>query len=578
MAAINPGPIQQKPTEAVNPGPIQQSPTEAVNPGPIQQSPTQAVNPGPIQQQPTDQPTQPVPATQTNPPQTSAVTSTPAAQQTQNDARTTQESAGKIYKVGANGQAPKGLSVGDQVVTAAGTYTILAVNPDGTYRSQLTNANQTTANYAGSYHSFTTPTGNVYRAGADGNAPSGLNVGDQVVTSGGTYIIDAINKDGTYVTTLINADIASGNYRGEYTRDPNAPADAANPADRMKALLEQWRDASQQQAENKINYTVETGINELNRAMEDAQPKFREQLNTNDIDTARALDNSALYAEARGDRGGIGQAQYNEIQAAALKNRQAINTAQTKLATDTARQIQDLRMKGEFEKADKLLALSQNYLAQLISLEQWGAQWQTTREEMARELEQWEKNYAIQLANLTGTYNGAPTYSAQKTTEASAQDLIGAALKYGIRPSDALIRAAGYGDYAGDVASIANSAAYANFNSGSGGGQSSRVRRSPKGSDVPAAGGGGGGTGAAIGAAIGLGAAQSSSPSARILNSSSDSLQVQRAKTDLTIKNAIANGESERTVLRMIETALEAGLIIKGQDIVYRGMLKRRGG
>ena len=575
MAAINPGPIQQKPTEAVNPGPIQQSPTEAVNPGPIQQSPTQAVNPGPIQQQPTNQPVQQQP---TNQPVQPAPASQSNPQQAQNDARTTQESAGKIYKVGSNGQAPKGLSVGDQVVTAGGTYTILAVNPDGTYRSQLTNANQTTANYAGSYHSLTTPTGNTYRVGADGNAPAGLNVGDQVVTSGGTYIIDAINKDGTYVTTLINADIASGNYRGEYARDPSAPADATNPADRMKALLEQWRDASQQQAENKINYTVETGINELNRAMEDAQPKFREQLNTNDIDTARALDNSALYAEARGDRGGIGQAQYNEIQAAALKNRQAINTAQTKLATDTARQIQDLRMKGEFEKADKLLALSQNYLAQLISLEQWGAQWQTTREEMARELEQWEKNYAIQLANLTGTYNGAPTYSAQKTTEASAQDLIGAALKYGIRPSDALIRAAGYGDYAGDVASIANSAAYANFNSGSGGGQSSRVRRSPKGSDVPAAGGGGGGTGAAIGAAIGLGAAQSSSPSARILNSSSDSPVIQAAKVDLTIKNAIANGESERTVLRMIESALEAGLIDRGLAMVYRGMLKRRGG
>ncbi|MGI5927156.1 MAG: hypothetical protein ACOX8A_08275 [Thermacetogeniaceae bacterium] len=50
------------------------------------------------------------------------------------------------YKVGADGKAPKGLSVGDLVVTGGGTYQITFVNPDGTYKSQLVDAGQTTYN------------------------------------------------------------------------------------------------------------------------------------------------------------------------------------------------------------------------------------------------------------------------------------------------------------------------------------------------------------------------------------------------------------------------------------------------
>ena len=38
-----------------------------------------------------------------------------------------------------------------------------------------------------------------YHVGADGKAPSGLNVGDCVVTAGGTYRIDAVHSDGSYV-------------------------------------------------------------------------------------------------------------------------------------------------------------------------------------------------------------------------------------------------------------------------------------------------------------------------------------------------------------------------------------------
>lgn len=54
-----------------------------------------------------------------------------------------------LYRADASGSAPKGLSVGDEVLTGGGTYKITGVNADGTYQSQLTNKNQNTYNYTG---------------------------------------------------------------------------------------------------------------------------------------------------------------------------------------------------------------------------------------------------------------------------------------------------------------------------------------------------------------------------------------------------------------------------------------------
>lgn len=80
------------------------------------------------------------------------------------------ETANRIVKVGADGKAPSGLSVGDRVVTGGGTYEIIGVNPDGTYQSQLVDKNQTTYNYGGQYDA---PPGGDSSGGAGGSG-SGL--------------------------------------------------------------------------------------------------------------------------------------------------------------------------------------------------------------------------------------------------------------------------------------------------------------------------------------------------------------------------------------------------------------------
>lgn len=498
-------------------------------------------------------------------------------------AQTTQEATGGVYFVGANGQNPKGLKAGDQVVTANGTYRIDSVNPDGSYRSTLYNQNQNTSNYTGPYANHT---GNVYQVGSDGRDPSGLKVGDQVVSANGTYTITGVNADGSYSKILSNRGQTSGNYSGSYATAPTpynknvdysveikkavAAGDMAaaawleqqrnakikaeglqdrypptndyvqylssltqdrkaqlsngfaalpsyargynrdvdysllieqaraagdlpaaayyeqlrnakiqaeglqnqyaptneysqyldqltperkaqlasgyvrdtsalrqNPGEKLQGLLDAWLSNGTAQIQNQVNYATEKGVNELQRAMEDAQPKFQEQLNQNDIDTARALDNSAFYAEARGDRGGIGQSQYNEIQAAALKNRQAIYTARTKLATDTARQIADLRAQGQFEAADKVFELGNQYLSKLFAAEQWAAEFGLTQEQALQEIEQSERQFQLQVANITGTYNGQPTYSAKKYEDETTAALAEMKLKMGVMPTDA---------------------------------------------------------------------------------------------------------------------------------------------
>lgn len=165
----------------------------------------------------------------------------------------------------------------------------------------------------------------------------------------------------------------------------------------FKSMLDQWLSAAKEQSDASINYGTEQGVNALQRAEEDAQQQFQAQQRQIAVDEARGLDNQALYAEARGDKGGIGAAQYNSIMSAAAQNRLAVSQQQTKLSTDTARQIADLRAQGEYKKADAVLELTQKYLSQLVSLEQWALNYQMDVDQFNFQLEKWAKSYQLEL-------------------------------------------------------------------------------------------------------------------------------------------------------------------------------------
>ena len=182
----------------------------------------------------------------------------------------------------------------------------------------------------------------------------------------------------------------------------------------MQNYLDQWYQSAQQQQQNTVDFGTNQAILELLRNKQDAEAQYQEQRNQIAIDEAKAKDNQALYAEQRGDKGGIGAAQYDTIMNTAAQNRLQVNSAQTKLATDTSRQIADLRAQGEYEKADALLTLSQQYLSQLMSLEQWAAEYNLSVAQFNASLKQWQAEYDLKVADLLGSYNGMPTLSAKQ--------------------------------------------------------------------------------------------------------------------------------------------------------------------
>lgn len=165
-------------------------------------------------------------------------------------------------------------------------------------------------------------------------------------------------------------------------------------------LLEQWKQAAEAQAVTQQDYAVDQAVQQLLAAQSEAQSLFAQQQNQIDREERNALDNAALYAETRGDRGGIGQTQYSQIQAQAAVNRQTVASAQAKLASDTNQQIIQLRAQGEFEKANDLLEISQTYLLKLLELEQWAAEYQLSTQKFQASVDQWQQEYLLSVMKL----------------------------------------------------------------------------------------------------------------------------------------------------------------------------------
>ena len=158
--------------------------------------------------------------------------------------------------------------------------------------------------------------------------------------------------------------------------------------------LDRWKTAAEQQVTASHDYGVNRNVQALLQAQAEAEAQLQSQRDQTYRDERNALDNSALYAETRGDRGGIGKAQYNAIQAAALANRQAVNQAQIQLAASTNSQIADLRAQGEFEKADALLQIAQTYLEKLLDMEKWAAEFGLDQQKFQASVQQWQMEFA----------------------------------------------------------------------------------------------------------------------------------------------------------------------------------------
>lgn len=314
-----------------------------------------------------------------------------------------------------------GLPAGTIVDTAGGAYQITGTNADGTYTSNL---------YTGKMPETVQVGWNPYK---DGYTAADLPEILEKIESGEiSPSTGPVNGGNANIGSTPNGGTVSGSASGSVNSTPSALPSAPD----LTGLLEAWKQAAEEQAKNQTDYATQQAILELERAVEDAQGQFKQQQESNAIDERQALDNSALYSELRGDKGGIGQEQYNEIQNAAAANRLAVQQAQTKLATDTDRQIADLRAQGEFEKADKVLEIAQTYLSNLVSLEQWAAEYNMSAAQFAEQVRQWNAEFEQALKEFDASLG----VQNQGTLAEQGQTLLSA----GIMPSASQLAAMGW--------------------------------------------------------------------------------------------------------------------------------------
>jgi len=308
---------------------------------------------------------------------------------------------GLYYKVQDNGKAPSGLKAGDYVVTGGGTYMITGVNPDGSYSGAVkVDGGTNTGNFAGTY---TTPNSTLAAQGLYSEAPNVDASQFQAPTvDPSEYTIQGSNTEVPTITS--NAQMPE--LRPTY--DPGT----ANIND-FVGDLQGLSNNQLQRAYNQIDYATNQGVTEYQRALEDALPTYAAQRGQADLEGQKNAKNAALYAEQRGDRGGIGAAQYNALQIARANQINQINTAQNKAALDTSRAIADLRSKGEFEKADKLMEVTNNYLSQLMDARKWVQNYNMQYAQYDLQLRNAEQDYINNWAELTGRLpDGSNTMSA----------------------------------------------------------------------------------------------------------------------------------------------------------------------
>lgn len=217
-------------------------------------------------------------------------------------------------------------------------------------------------------------------------------------------------------------------------------AETVQPAniEALEQELQALTEAQKEQETARIDRATEKAVEELQTAEQELSEQFNEQARQIDRNEAISLDNQALYAEARGDRGGIGQAQYGSIRNQAAASRYALGQARTKLASDTAKQIADLRAQGEFEKADALLTLTQQSLQELQELRRWAQEYNLDAAETNAALRQWEAEYALQQEKL-----GLSREEAARKAQDELRDAGWKLLEAGILPTDAQLAAMG---------------------------------------------------------------------------------------------------------------------------------------
>lgn len=214
------------------------------------------------------------------------------------------------------------------------------------------------------------------------------------------YVIDGVTYTDPYgkspvaIGSTVTLPDGSQWYKGEYG---STLVKERNLHD-LSGLINQQYDAAQKAAQEQVNYGTQQSMDQLMRAMQDAQPKYEDAIANQLLETKQAQDAQALRNQVNGNRGGIGSSQVDSIGNTGAQNREAIAQQQRQLASDTARQIADLRAQGKYTEAQNTLQIAQQRLSALYNEQVRLQQEQTTKETQQLQIEQERQNNLASLA------------------------------------------------------------------------------------------------------------------------------------------------------------------------------------
>lgn len=208
-----------------------------------------------------------------------------------------------VLKVNADGKAPSGAKVGDEIVTGGGTYRITGVNADGSYVSELSNKNQTTASYSGSYDQ---PGGSKSSgSGSSGKSSSSGKIGG---SSSASISYQPLNYDaGTDYMALIERAIAQGDYAAADRYEQQRNAKIAGEGLDAQPTYSNYAQYLQQPYREAVDYTkYEPGV--YKDALDDARYALTRQVGTRVLSDPSAMEKA--LSGASGSRAAEAARQY----------------------------------------------------------------------------------------------------------------------------------------------------------------------------------------------------------------------------------------------------------------------------
>lgn len=323
-------------------------------------------------------------------------------------------------KVGADGKAPSNAKVGDTIQTAGGSFTITG-GSTGNWTSQKQTApaatpKPTNTSSGGSSSSSGSSSGSTDWSSAIMNQNTSQADREYAIQQRGLKEAE-MKQAGTW-----NASWAPTSELSKmYAPVQQQITPTTYTSDDIQAMLDEKYKAAQKQALAQSAYAVEQGTSDIRSQLQQQLPSYQAMREQSAANTQTDLDNLALRSALQGNRGGIGERQYGVVQASGQDRLLEINLEQKNLENTAAKQIADLESQGRFQDAQTVASLAQAKISELINEAQ-------NLRNINIQQEQFNQNFGLQEANLTGYYGGNRTMSGQQfdfTKDTTIADLLG---------------------------------------------------------------------------------------------------------------------------------------------------------